>query len=58
MDPTKLVRNPQIVPLVNPELGGKLVRAVHEDMLRAKREAEERARRAAERGAARPKPRA
>jgi hypothetical protein len=48
MDPTKLVRNPLIVDLVTPELGGKLVRAVHDDMLRAQREAEEKAKREAE----------
>ncbi len=43
MDPTRLKGNPLVFDKVNPELGGKLVKAVADDMERARREAEEQA---------------
>ena len=45
MDPNSLKSNPLIIDKLNPELGGKLVKVVADDMKRAKAEAEEKAKR-------------
>jgi hypothetical protein len=44
MDPNRLKGNPLVFDKLNPELGGKVVKAVADDMERARREAEEKAR--------------
>lgn len=41
MDTNAYKGNPQVLDKINPELGGKLVKAVADDMQRAKKEAEE-----------------
>ncbi len=41
MDPNSLKDNPHVFDKLKPELGGKIVKAVADDMARAKREAEE-----------------
>jgi hypothetical protein len=46
MDPNRLKGNPLIIDKLNPELGGKLVKLVADDMKRAKAEAEEKAKKA------------
>jgi hypothetical protein len=43
MDPNRLKGNPLIFDKLTPELGGKVVKAVADDMARAKREADEKA---------------
>ena len=43
MDPNALKGNPLLIDKLNPELGGKVVKAVADDMERARREAEEKA---------------
>jgi hypothetical protein len=43
MDPNSLKSNPLILDKLNPELGGKLVKAVADDMQRAKKAAEKKA---------------
>ena len=43
MAPNKLKGNPQVFDKLTPELGGKIVKLVADDMARAKREAEEKA---------------
>jgi hypothetical protein len=51
MDPNWRKGNPVVIDELTPELGGKLVKAVHEDMVRAKRAKDETARRAREEAA-------
>ncbi len=43
MDPNRLKGNPLLIDKLNPELGGKVVKAVADDMERARPEAEEKA---------------
>ena len=45
MDPKALKGNPLVIDKLNPELGGKLVKAVADDMERARKAREEKARR-------------
>jgi hypothetical protein len=46
MDPNFIKGNPLVFDKLKPELGGKVVKAVVDDMKRAQREAEEKAKRA------------
>lgn len=45
MDPNRLKGNPLVIDALTPELGSKVVQAVHDELLRAEREADEKARR-------------